>query len=311
MTHSRDPADLDGGVAVVLRRVFGFEEVVVGERLTGGYANDLFRVVADGRTLVLRVKHAPVVIEDLAWEHRVVRLLSDGVREVVAPVAARGGETVIRLGRRVGWLMPFVDGAPADAAREAHRAAAAGSLGRLHRAGARLGLCRRPGVGPLSELVWPPLRVPDQLREWSHTIARERAWAISYVSELAGGRRLDTTLVHGDFFPGNVLVAGDEVNAIIDWEEAHLDWSTWDLASAMAAFCEVDHDLDPIACERFVDAYRDGGGTAAAGDDDLLIPLARVKRTLEVLRAPTDRHPRWDHQQDNLRLLDNLATRSL
>jgi hypothetical protein len=43
MTHSRDPADLDSGVAVVLRRAFGFEEVVVGERLTGGYANDLRR----------------------------------------------------------------------------------------------------------------------------------------------------------------------------------------------------------------------------------------------------------------------------
>jgi aminoglycoside phosphotransferase (APT) family kinase protein len=31
-----------------------------------------------------------------------------------------------------------------------------------------------------------------------------------------------TTLVHGDFKPGNVLLAGDEWTAVLDWETAHL-----------------------------------------------------------------------------------------
>jgi hypothetical protein len=37
------------------------------------------------------------------------------------------------------------------------------------------------------------------------------------------------------------------------------------------------------------------------------VPLIRVKRILEVLRAPTDREPRWDHQRHNLRSLEPLA----
>jgi hypothetical protein len=35
-------------------------------------------------------------------------------------------------------------------------------------------------------------------------------------------------------------------------------------------------------------------------EDDLIVPLIRGRRILEVLRAPTDRHPRWDLQQANL-----------
>lgn len=31
-----------------------------------------------------------------------------------------------------------------------------------------------------------------------------------------------TTLVHGDFKPGNLLLDGDEVTAVLDWETAHL-----------------------------------------------------------------------------------------
>jgi aminoglycoside phosphotransferase (APT) family kinase protein len=31
-----------------------------------------------------------------------------------------------------------------------------------------------------------------------------------------------TTLVHGDFKPGNVLIDGDRVTAVLDWETAHL-----------------------------------------------------------------------------------------
>jgi aminoglycoside phosphotransferase (APT) family kinase protein len=30
------------------------------------------------------------------------------------------------------------------------------------------------------------------------------------------------TLVHGDFKPGNVLMQGDEVTLVLDWETAHL-----------------------------------------------------------------------------------------
>lgn len=57
------------------------------------------------------------------------------------------------------------------------------------------------------------------------------------------------------------------------------------------------------------DAYRAADGVVPPDEDDLLIPLIRVKRVLEVLRAPTDRHVDWKYQLDNLRSFESLGRR--
>jgi hypothetical protein len=57
----------------------------------------------------------------------------------------------------------------------------------------------------------------------------------------------------------------------------------------------------------FVSAYRDAGGTVPPDEDELLRPLIRVKRILEVLRAPTDRHVDWDYQRRNLEAAEALG----
>jgi homoserine kinase type II len=297
-------------MASILRDAYGFDAVVVGERLEGGYANDLFRIRADGAAFVLRLKLPPVVEDDIAWEHELTRVLSLMLPEVVPPVATRDGRAIVDLGSRTGCLLPFIDGEPARPERSAHRTAAARGLGRLHRRGRGLELPARPRLRPLRELEWPSTRVPAELREWSATIAAARRWAISYTSEIAQARALPTGIVHGDYFPGNVLISGDELVGIIDWEEAQLDWLIWDLANAINTFCAVDDDLDREACRGFVDAYRTAGGVLLRHDEALVVPLVRVKRILEVLRAPTDRHPRWDHQRRNLRSLQKLEART-
>jgi hypothetical protein len=104
-----------------------------------------------------------------------------------------------------------------------------------------------------------------------------------------------------------VLTSGDEVIALVDWEEAHHDWPVWDLANAVGTFCDDGDGLDPAAVAAFVAAYRDAGGTAPARHDDLVVPLVGVKRTLEILRAPTDRDPVWPLQIRNAKSLARLA----
>ena len=187
---------------------------------------------------------------------------------------------------RAAWLVPFVAGAPADPACARERAEAARALGRLHRAGADLAVARPPHRPPLARLAWPPAAVPAQLEEWAAEIAEARAWAIAWVAWLAAQRPLPAGLVHGDLFPGNVLVAQGRVAAVLDWEEARLDWVSWDLAIAVGTFCADGDDVDRDAEREFVAAYRRAGGTARRQDDDLVRPLVRVKRILEVLRAP-------------------------
>ena len=107
-------------------------------------------------------------------------------------------------------------------------------------------------------------------------------------------------------FPGNVLVENGQVTAFLDWEEADVDWLVWDLASALWWFCSRGDELDTAAMTAFVAAYRHAGGRVPPSEDDLLIPLIRAKRVLEVLRAPTDRDPQWDYQLANLRAYERL-----
>src|SRR4051794_24646926 len=114
-----------GPTTAALCNAYGFHDVDIAARLEGGYANDLFRIAVDGQAVVLRVKHPLVVEADIAWEHRLMRLLADRLPEVAAPIPTRGHGTVVRLGDRVGWLMPFIEGTPADPGRERHRLAAA------------------------------------------------------------------------------------------------------------------------------------------------------------------------------------------
>ena len=76
-------------------------------------------------------------------------------------------------------------------------------------------------------------------------VSRPRARvAISFVESVARERTLPVSVIHGDYFPGNVLLAGDELAGIVDWEEAQVDWVTWDLASAIGAFCSTGDALD-------------------------------------------------------------------
>jgi homoserine kinase type II len=295
-------------LAALLRASYGFTDVAIGERLEGGYANDLFHVTADGGESVLRVKYPPVHADDIAWEHRLQRALAGRLDEVQAPLAAMDGSTYLQIERRIAWLLPFVAGETADPAREQHRLAAARALGRIHRTSSGIDIGPRPHQTPLRNLPWPPLTVPPELEAWGPEIADARAWAVSYVETLYETRPRATSLVHGDFFPGNVLVTADRVVAVIDWEEAQFDWVIWDLAGALGSFCGAGDGIDGAAAARFVAAYRGAGGTAAPDDDDVLLPLVRVKRILEVLRAPTDREPRWEHQRRNLRSLTNLPT---
>ena len=49
----------------------------------------------------------------------------------------------------------------------------------------------------------------------------ELAYVISWLREHAPTNEV-TTLVHGDFKPGNLLLLDDEVSAVLDWETAHL-----------------------------------------------------------------------------------------
>jgi hypothetical protein len=220
---------------------------------------------------VLRVKRPPLDHEDIAWEHRLVARLAGRLDEVQAPLAGRDGRTWFAWKDRAAWMLPFVPGAPADAGREADRLAAASALGRLHAAGAGLELGPRPRLAPLRRMPWP--RLPRRLLPGQRA---RRGRPRDRHRRLGGGAR----------GLGDVGARDRDVVVLPPRRRARRR-----------------------PRQAFAAAYRAAGGSAPEADDDLLLPLARVKRILEVLRARTDRDPQWDLQRENLRALAHLPTR--
>ena len=147
--------------------------------------------------------------------------------------------------------------------------------------------------------------MPADLDPWLPLINQARADAIKLLSQIDQSRPIAVGVTHNDIFGGNVLIQHGQVTAILDWEEADIDWLVWDLACSIWPFCGTAEDVN-VAIAEFVTAYRDAAGRVPPEEDDLIVPLIRTKRILEVLRAPTDRHPQWDLQIANLRAYQAL-----
>jgi homoserine kinase type II len=239
----------------------------------------------------------------IAWEHALVATIARDVPEVVAPVRARDGSTFFIHDGDAIWLVPYLDGEPAG---YSDADAAASLLGRLHAVTVSLDVPPRPGPEGLEQLRSLSVdRVPEGWRVRIEPLHRD---ALALLDEL-DARELVRGVVHGDMFRGNVLMRDGKVVGLIDFEEAHVAPLVSELANGIWEFTKSKdtHDFDRGAAARFVAAYRDAGGPVPPDEEDLIVPLIRAKRVLELLRAPADRHVDWDYQAHNLRAAENLS----
>jgi Ser/Thr protein kinase RdoA (MazF antagonist) len=289
-------------LAEVCRR-YGLAGRPSAQRLTGGYANDVFKLDGFGDApVVLHMKYPPSNAESMDWEHRQVRAVNSDVPEILTPLPALDGSTWFWHDDRPVWLVPWAEGAPA---KSSDSRAVAEVLGRLHSCRARAS--RRPGHRRLLELPLPSVGdYPAEFDAWHSLMHGERRRVTRLVEWLETSRRPLTGFTHNDIFGGNVLVHHGRVSAVLDWEEADLDWLVWDLASAIWSFCSSGGELSTEAAADFVQTYRAAGGPMPPEEEDLVVPLIRARLLLEVLRAPHDRVPHWDHQLATLRAYTTL-----
>lgn len=208
--------------------------VTAVERIAVGHSRAMFRVATDAGRFVLRVEQGGVFGTSGAEEARVMRALA-GVGYPVATV--RWEEPTGCVLGQPFFVMDLLDvpAPPPGADERAMNAAAATAfvdlLAHLH------ALDTAPIAGAFD--VVPGTAdgaTPQQIDRWAcvYRSAVDRpiplleeaaAWLHHHAPPL---ERL--SVVHGDAGPGNVLLDGDSVLAVTDWEFAHLgdpaeDWS--------------------------------------------------------------------------------------
>ena len=238
----------DLALAAVVTRVLPGARVDAVTRLTGGVSADVYRLDiqrAEGGTtsLVLRAHGASHSGHDAQLEHRLLDVLHRGGMPVPEPLLVDvSGELL----DDPYLVMRFVDGSttiPAEK-QDVRVAAMADALSAIH-------------ALPTARLPTLPLRL-DPLPELLEFLPEGEAWRPLYrhLEAMTDTAYTGTPrLLHGDFWPENLLWRDDALVAILDWEDAALGDPLSDVASCRV---ELRYQLGRPVMQRFANAYAAG-----------------------------------------------------
>ena len=273
----------EAAIALALADGWGFDASALEYAAVGAGSYHWLATAVDGRRGFVTVDDLDSklwlgdtresVAEGLERAFATARVLHDrGLEFVAAPLPARGGETVRRLGlRHTVALFPLVDGEPGQWGEydATERAAVLELLARLHAStpavaatALAIGLdiagrhhieralreLDRPWTGgPFSE----PAR--EGLGRHASRIAELLALADRLAADIAG-RRAPWVVTHGEPHAGNVMRTADGC-VLVDWDTVALappERDLWMVAAETAPYARVTgHEPDPVAIDYF------------------------------------------------------------
>ena len=98
---------------------------------------------------------------------------------------------------------------------------------------------QRQTAGPPSRLTWGDAVLDEVAGRWDgHPDLPDALGRLEVAAEMLRDRVTPTSAVHGDFWFGNLLVTGDDVTGVIDWESAVMSGcAVRDLARFALSYC--------------------------------------------------------------------------
>jgi homoserine kinase type II len=234
-------------VAAMLDECWGVRVCSCDRIVISGH-NALACVTTPSGALVAKWSVLPERFPRLLELARLTRWLDGQGLPVSAPVPALDGRLQIEAGGVSMGLQREIEGALLDTADPAQVRAAGVALARLQDALA---------LYPDPELVAGPDGRPQSLTArvtgWLDSSAEHLpAAACDALRGLVAGAPPDllpTQLVHRDFRSANVLCAGSEIAAVIDFEQAGLDYRVLELARSAVVLGTRFRNWGPVSAE--------------------------------------------------------------
>jgi homoserine kinase type II len=258
-----------------------------------GVENSNYRLETEKGRFILTLYEKRVKAEDLPFFIGLMEHLGARGVSCPRPVKRRDGTTLSTLAGRPAAIITFLEGFAVTHPAAPHCRAAGAALGALHRTGAGYGARRANALGPAG---WPALahaiagRADAVAPKLAATIEEELGFL-----EKAWPRSLPSGVIHADLFPDNVFFLKGEVSGLIDFYFACNDFTAYDLAVMLNAWCfDAAHRFQPESAKALVAGYVSERELAAA-ELKALPTLARgaalrflLTRTIDWLDQPKD-----------------------
>jgi homoserine kinase type II len=166
---------------------------------------------------------------------------------VSAPVPSLDGRLQVETGERTSMsLQHQITGLLLDVAEPQQVRAAGAALAKLH-----LALAGYPHIEDMGSFAGPPKPLAERITDWlesGRSGALTPAAREQMIGFLAGApsERLSAQLVHGDFRSSNILCAGHDITAVLDFEEARFDYPIMELAQSAVMLGTRFRDWGPV-----------------------------------------------------------------
>ncbi len=248
---SLDSADIDA-----IAGLFAIGSVTGWRVIEAGTINSNYAVDTADATVFVRVNEGKQE-DDVAYEATLVDQLAAAGVSTPRPLAAAERRYAVHGGKLIS-AFPWVPGghiAVTDTT-PVHTAAVGAALAQLHLAGLDVDVPERLGIYTFDRIVDRYQGFCDSadpaLAAANTAIADEIDWLRSQQAVRAAASR---GIIHGDLFRDNVLFDGDELVALIDFEQASTGSFAYDIAVCINAWCYRNNDFDKQLVAGLIEGY--------------------------------------------------------
>lgn len=229
---------------------FGIKEFT-STPLALGYANENFKIVADGKTTMIRIcKQQPVA--SIEKEMELMEIIRQHDLKVAYPIPNNAGSDIFQSGEFPALMYDFVEGHDAPLNSESRK--------QIAKEVAKLNSIEVPDsfVKPNNLNFQNCIELEAKLDAEPHQFPEVFAHFRSEMKLLEKYVHLDLPkgFVHGDVFPNNTIFQGNELKAIIDFEEFAVETLLFDVAMTIVGFCLDDEfRVDQKAKQELLEGY--------------------------------------------------------
>ncbi len=166
---------------------------------------------------------------------------------VSVPVPSLDGRVQVATGERTSMsLQHQITGLLLDVTEPQQVRAAGAALAKLH-----LALAHYPHTEDMGSFTGPPKPLAERITDWlesGRSGALTPAAREQMIGFLAGApsEELSAQLVHGDFRSSNILCTGQDITAVLDFEEARFDYPIMELAQSAVMLGTRFRDWGPV-----------------------------------------------------------------